>query len=423
MGSARLRVTTAWTLAYLVAAFVWVVVGDPLPGGRWLAVHLFTLGVITNAVVGFSGHFAMALTHHGEPSPRWWPPALNAGVVLVLAGIPTRTPWAVAAGSSLMTVVIVLSYRRLREIRRAAVAARFAWIVRAYERAHGAFVHGALLGALIGTGVLTGTWAGSARLAHLHVNLLGWAGLTLLPTLVFLGPAMARTRILPGADRRSAAALRHAATALTVGVVSLLLTGAGSTPGFVAGLVAGVALAAYAAGATVACLRVVHAAFRARRSFGRAVVVSLGMWLPVVVWADAAAVMTGEYRLLNAMGLALLLGVLGQALLGTISHFAPLFRATDQLARASVGSRLERAPLTRAAAFNVGTALVVVSAATDAGWSDAASRLGWALVLLVIVGQGVLAALPMRAPVLALSLAPGPRSIRLREEAEGGEPG
>ena len=67
------------------------------------------------------------------------------------------------------------------------------------------FVHGAILGALLGTGVLTGRWYGAGRIAHLHVNILGWAGLTLLATLVFFGPTMVRTRIRQGADDDAAA--------------------------------------------------------------------------------------------------------------------------------------------------------------------------------------------------------------------------
>ena len=45
---------------------------------------------------------------------------------------------------------------------------------------------GALFGALVATSVLGGAWVTAVRMAHLHVNLLGWAGLTLLATIVFL---------------------------------------------------------------------------------------------------------------------------------------------------------------------------------------------------------------------------------------------
>jgi hypothetical protein len=32
---------------YGLATIVWVSAGGGLPGGRWLAVHLFTIGVVT----------------------------------------------------------------------------------------------------------------------------------------------------------------------------------------------------------------------------------------------------------------------------------------------------------------------------------------------------------------------------------------
>ncbi|MEX0705927.1 MAG: hypothetical protein WD041_04855, partial [Nitriliruptoraceae bacterium] len=52
----------AVAVVYAMATLVWLAFGDVLPGGRWLAVHLFTLGVLTNLVLTFSGHFARAIT-------------------------------------------------------------------------------------------------------------------------------------------------------------------------------------------------------------------------------------------------------------------------------------------------------------------------------------------------------------------------
>jgi hypothetical protein len=54
------------------------------------------------------------------------------------------------------TAVVVSGWWHLRGRRRAAPDTRFAWIVRMYERAHGAFVHAAVLGRCSGSGCCRG---------------------------------------------------------------------------------------------------------------------------------------------------------------------------------------------------------------------------------------------------------------------------
>lgn len=143
-------------LVYAAATLGWVAAGTRLPAGRWPAVHLFTLGVLTNLVLAFSDHFGRALTRTPGTLTRWQPVVLNIGVLAVLAGLPTGATWAVGLGAVVTTGVVTASYLRLRRMRTRAVGARFGWIVRVYERAHGAFVHGAVLGALMGLGLLPG---------------------------------------------------------------------------------------------------------------------------------------------------------------------------------------------------------------------------------------------------------------------------
>lgn len=59
---------------------------------------------------------------------------------------------AVAAGATAMTAAVLWLYWDLRRLRRAALGARFAFVVRGYERACGAFVHGAILRGTVGIG-------------------------------------------------------------------------------------------------------------------------------------------------------------------------------------------------------------------------------------------------------------------------------
>lgn len=350
---ADVRGGSALALAYGLATVVWVVPGASLPGGRWLAVHLFTLGVVTNAIVAFSSHFGHTLTRTpttGTSAPDL--AVLNGFILLALVGTASRTTWAVAVGATGVSVQVARNYLDLRAARRASLGARFAWIVRLYERAHGNFLHGALLGALLGSGVLGGRWYAPARLAHLHVNVLGWGALTLLATLVFFGPTMVRQRIEDGADDRAARWLRRGATGIGVGALLLLATGLGGTWGTAARLAAAVGVGMFAWSATVVCVPVARVAWRAEAPGPRLLVLGAAAWLPLAVWADAIVVATGSWRYLDALGGVALGGVLAQAIVASLLYIGGVVASSDA-ARRRWRAATERAAPFLAAALNL----------------------------------------------------------------------
>lgn len=384
-------------LGYGVALVVWIVAGDVLPGGRPFAVHLFTLGVLTNLVLTFSEHFARTVTRTKGERAGWWPVVTNLGILLVLIGFPGGQRWLLAAGSIVVTGVVFAAYLRIRRMRREAIGARFAWIARVYERAHGAFIHGVILGALMGTGLVAGSWYGAARIAHLHANVLGWGGLTLLATLVFFGPTMARTRIEPGADERSARALRWGATGLGAAVVLLLLTGMGGLGGTLARAGAGAGLALYALAATRVCLPVGRAVWGAKRTAPRPLVVAVCLWLPLVAWVDVAVVTAGAWRWLDAVGVAALAGVLAQAVLATLVYLAPMLRGHTAAAREVIRIRLEIGMHVRALALGTGVVACVVGAMRIVDAMPLAA-IGWTLIGVTLVVTAVTAMWPTRDP-------------------------
>jgi len=387
----------AVALIYAAAVGVWLAFGELLPGGRWFAVHLFTLGVLTNLVLTFSEHFARTVTRTKGERAAWWPVVTNLGILLVLIGFPGGQRWLLAVGSTIVTGVVFAAYRRIRRMRHEAIGARFAWIARVYERAHGAFIHGAILGALMGVGLVAGSWYGAARIAHLHANILGWGGLTLLATLVFFGPTMARTRIEPGADDRSARALRLGATGLTVAIVLLLLTGMDGVGATIARVGAGIALALYAWAATVVCLPVGRAVWRAKPTAARPLVTAVCVWLPLVAWADVAVVATGSWRWLDAVGVAALTGVLAQAILATLIYLAPMLRGSTTTARETIRIRLEIGMHVRAAAMGVGVVACIVGAVRIFEALPWAS-LGWSLIGATLLTTTITALWSPRAP-------------------------
>lgn len=376
-------------LGYLVAAGIWVGAGDALPGGRWLAVHLFTLGVLSNLILTFSQHFGHTVTRSPGDGSRVTTAVFNVGVLGVIVAIPTGVVWLLGLGATVATGAVMDSYRRIRAARRAAVGARFAWIARVYERAHGSFVHGAILGALLGLGLLPGAWAVSGRLAHLHVNVLGWGVLTLLATVVFFGPTMVRTRIAEGADATASRALKHGATALTIGVLAMLATAVGGTLGTLLELVTVVSMAGFAAAATVVVLPVVGAALEAKPSAPRLPLVATSLWLVGLVWADVVLIASGAWTLLPLVGTVALVGVLLQAILATLTYLAPMLRGRSFATRDLLIARLEKRSTARTVAFNTGIVVILSGGLLHAAGADGAAltQIGWALVGLAVAHQ------------------------------------
>ena len=350
-------------LLYGVAVLVWMFAGDVLPGGRWFAVHLFTLGVLSNLVLAFMVHFAETLLHQPpDQSGRVRLYAFNLGALGVLMGVPTRDDLFVAGGAVAMSAAVVHLYVRLRRVRKAALTQRFAFLVRAYERACGAFLHGAILGGLLGSGLLPGAWAGTGRLAHLHVNVLGWGGLTLLSTLVVFGPTVLRAQLRDGAEATAATWLRRAATALTIGVLALLASAAPAPFGTIARLLAAAGLAVYAVGVMVLVRPLLTTAAEKRTRGPGLLLACAAVWFVLVACADTAIVATAQWRWLTAAGAGALAGVLLQAIAATLAYLAPmLFVAPDR--RRSIQRRLDRYTVVAAVLLNAGVVFLVLTAA------------------------------------------------------------
>lgn len=375
-GDVRLGLILA--LGFGGACLVWIVAGASLPGGRWVAVHLFTLGVLSNAILTFTHHFGRTLTRTDGPSIDRWTVTANLGILLLLGGTVSLGRVPMVFGATLLIGVVTASWWRLRTMRRAALGARFAWVARLYERAHGSFVHGAFIGLLLGLGLFPGGWYLGARMAHLHANVLGFGGLTLLATLVFFGPTLVRAQMEPCAAARAARHLRHAATCLSLAIVLLLLSGSPGMLGPALRLTAGIALAGFAAGATMTLLPVWRVARTAQRSSARLSVLALSGWFVIAAWADAVIVMTGRWAGLDAIGVALLTGVLAQAILATAASLAPILRGRTTAHREALRQHLEIGRRLRAGSLNLGVLLAVAGAGGLIG-----PRAGWAGLLLM----------------------------------------
>jgi len=218
----RHLLVAGFVLGYLAAGGVTLALG----GGGWLALHLVLLGAATNAIVVWSEHFAAALLHTdrtGERAATIRTLALNLGILAVLGGVHDSRPGLAAGGACLIGVVVGHAGMLATWIGRA-LPSRLGNSVWFYVAAGAALVAGMGLGLLLAGGV-----AGSAdayramRLAHVHLNVLGWIGLAVVGTQFTLWPTVLHTRMMPGLDR----AVRWSLPPLVVGlavVVAGLLT-------------------------------------------------------------------------------------------------------------------------------------------------------------------------------------------------------
>ncbi|MDA8368681.1 MAG: multicopper oxidase domain-containing protein [Nocardiopsaceae bacterium] len=395
----------AVVLAWLALTAAAMAAGDHLPVAPWLAIHVFLLGAVTNAIVTWTEHFATALLRLPAPA-RWWPvarlAALNAGIAAVLLGAAAGYP-AVAVGGAVVVVGVVAGHTAvlIKQARRA-LGGRFAYLVNWYTCSGIALVVGGTLGGLLVSGVLPGVWEERLTAAHAHTNLFGWVGLTVLGTLFTLWPTVLRTRIVDGVAGPARRALPLAVAGLTLAV-------AGLAAGLRWAAAAGVVL--YAAAAVLALVPFVRTARQRRPHNGAAWMLAAGVgWFVAALAADAAIVATrppeeiaGAVEPLLPL---LLAGFIGQVLIGALTFLLPVVLGGGPAALKRTAALLEQGWKTRTAAVNAALPLIALPVPT---WAQQAA---WAVLLTA------LAAFVVLAPVAILrsrgrELTPSPTAIGL----------
>lgn len=210
-----------WMLMIVVAALVHPFV----PEGRWLMVHLFTLGAATNSVLVWGQHFAERLLKLELPADfRKWQLLriyiLNAGIVVTIAGKlsdiwPITTVGAAIIGLAVTWHALVI----LRQVitHRDSTYAVVGWH---YVASACLLPIGAVFGALLASPVGE-DFHDRLVLAHELVNLVGFIGLAASGTLVTMFPAMWRTRM--SRFSRPFWALGFQLAGIILGAVSALL--------------------------------------------------------------------------------------------------------------------------------------------------------------------------------------------------------
>lgn len=395
-GQGRGRGRASWhalanavVLGWVVLTLAAVLVQDRLPSPGWLTIHLFLLGAITNAIVTWSEHFAIALLRLPAPARRSQAArliALNTGVAAVLGGATGGVPDLAVAGAALVVGVVAWHVGVLLTWARRALGGRFAHVVAWYVWSGLALVTGGTLGGLMVSGRLSGTWQARMAVAHIHANLLGWVGLAVLGTLFTLWPTVLRTRMAPGSGAIARRSLRIAVPGLALAVTGLLT-------GWRWAATAGLLL--YTAAAACALLPFVQAA-RARRPHTAAawMLAAATTWFAVALATDAAVVATcppGQAAdRVESLVPFTLVGFAGQTLLGALTFLLPVVLGGGPAAVKRNSALLERGWTVRSAALNAAAALLALHALglPAPAWL---TRAGWVLLLVSSAAFVVLA--------------------------------
>jgi len=362
--------------AWLTLAILSLLLPAARRSGLWLPLHLTLAGAIATAISGAMQYFMLALT--ATPPPPAWTIRLQfalvtAGAVLIAVGFPEGIEGLVASGGVAFVGATVMLGWMLWLAWGRALNRRHAMPMATYALAVAAAVVGASIGALLGSHAVAGTRYLDLRRAHMTLNVLGFASLTVVGTLVTLLPTALRVRMPAWRGRM----------AIGLFVAGLMLEVAGWSLGWRAAVAAGGL--AYAAGA-LSVVWLVVSILRVERTWG--VPVAAFHMMAGVAWFTAGSLGLAAALMDGAAGFdrfrplfltAFVGGWLVQVLLGAWSYLLPMARPghPDERRRGlvvfEVGAR------TQVVVLNLGLVLV---AARGAGWlGTTAGDLGIGLAL------------------------------------------
>jgi nitrite reductase (NO-forming) len=120
---------------------------------------------------------------------------VTSGAVLIAVELPSRNKSLVALGGAAFVCAIAILGWMLWRAWRLSVNRRHTLPLIAYAAAIASALVGVTLGALIGSGAVSGAQYADVRAAHMTLNVLGFASLTVVGTLVTLLPTVLRVRM------------------------------------------------------------------------------------------------------------------------------------------------------------------------------------------------------------------------------------
>ena len=215
----------ASVVIYLVAALISGAVqrGDHNDQPPWLTIHLLLLGAVTNAIVTWSDHFISALLWTRSQNRNRQMAVIvlmNIGIIGVLISVSTHTNWLIIISASVMACTMVFYLRGISIAIKKSLNKRFIELLRYYQCAAFFLLVGITLGVMDSFKSHEDPMQPKLALAHLHANLLGWMGITMIGTLVTLWPTVLRTPMHARAIPSAAIGLRLICVGTTLSIIA-----------------------------------------------------------------------------------------------------------------------------------------------------------------------------------------------------------
>ena len=347
---------------WATAAIVSVPLLSTLGVGWWLPVHLAMLGAASEAIVGGQLMFTATLgLSRGPARSRTLMQLglLNVGAALVVGGRVWSSTAVLAAGALIFVAVICWVTWQVHTYWRRSINRRFSITGAFYRLAGLSVILGASIGGSLGIGAFDDPASYLAhRSLHMTLNVLGWAGLTIVGTAITLLPTVLHVRAPKLLTIRSV-------PWLMLGGLMVLSTGASAD----AALVATAGLALYVAGLVVFAIyvrqilviprrrKVPTAALHLISALAWCVVTSLAL---IASFARSDPSLTRDVLVVGGAG-----GFVFQALIGAWSFLLPSTRAPIPQRRRRELTAMELLGRPQVVAYNSGLVAIVVGLRTD----------------------------------------------------------
>lgn len=312
-----LAIALQTSAAFTVGAIAWAVVTAVNGGSWWGPIHMFLAGAVLAAITGASQMFTITWATTAPP-PRWVTITqgmlLVVGVLLVLVGVPLRNDVAVWVGGIFVAAALGLLAVAIAQIVRQSLLRRFDLSSRFYILAMATGVIGVTLGTLVATSAFPSQhW--TLRTIHMHLNLVGLVGFTIIGTLPTILATFAKHRVVSGREVRIALWLCVGMVAVTLGALvgPIWLVGIGNL------------LAATAAVLVTSGIVYRFTAMGKRPGLSFWAVVSGVFWLTAWALADALGLMSGTPSPpFSRWTVAAIVFGVGQVLAGSVAYLVPV---------------------------------------------------------------------------------------------------
>ncbi|MCS4536493.1 cupredoxin domain-containing protein [Corynebacterium sp. HS2168-gen11] len=315
---------TIWMVLLVAVSLIhWAI-----PDYRWVLIHMFTLGVLTNSVMLWSQHFTEKFLHHRLADDtrklqliRFY--ILNAGIVMTIIGqllAPVmHKHWIITAigaaivGGSLAFHAYYLGKQYLHHGHNQ----RYRPAVLAYILSAEWLPCGAIVGALLATDPAD-ELKSRLIIAHFAFNILGFIGLAAIGSLLLLFPTIWRTNVV----------VKFPLWVITALVAGIIIIAGGALAGLPTVVAIGVGSYMLGLGfciiSWVRCVLAVLKDPRDRVGFAAASIAAAPLWLVGSLgWIAFQLFTTQSLTQVHVPVMALLVGFGGQLLIGVMSYLLP----------------------------------------------------------------------------------------------------